>query len=122
MESLQKQILLVSAKIDALHQMVEQLSYKVSEVLADPNSASDRNSSLENLGTTYHAFQKRNGLDAALEHKDVITDGSHLDAVRQTGEKQLAPEVQIQRLTAQVTAAYNRIADLEERLLAQRIH
>ncbi|MFS8867237.1 hypothetical protein [Synechococcus sp. H65.1] len=33
----------------------------------------------------------------------------------------LAPEAQIQRLSAQLTAAYNRIAALEEQLLAQRL-
>lgn len=33
----------------------------------------------------------------------------------------LAPEVQVQRLSAQLTAAYNRIAALEEQLLAQRL-
>jgi len=33
---------------------------------------------------------------------------------RQSGEKELTPEIQIQRLTAQLTAAYNRIAALEE--------
>lgn len=34
----------------------------------------------------------------------------------------IAPEAQVQRLTAQLTAAYNRIAALEEQLLAQRMH
>ena len=57
-----------------------------------------------------------------MEHKDVLADGNCLDRNRQSGEKQLTPEVQIQRLTAQLTAAYNRIAALEEQLLAQRIH
>ncbi len=33
----------------------------------------------------------------------------------------LGPEAQIQRLSAQLTAAYNRIAALEEQLLAQRL-
>ncbi len=33
-----------------------------------------------------------------------------------------ADEIQIRRLTAQLTAAYNRIAALEEQLLSYRIH
>ena len=41
---------------------------------------------------------------------------------RQSGEKIISPEIQIQRLTAQLTAAYNRIAALEEQLLRERIH
>ena len=36
--------------------------------------------------------------------------------------RDVSPELHIRRLTAQVTAAYNRIAILEEQLLAQRIH
>jgi hypothetical protein len=41
---------------------------------------------------------------------------------RQGGDKNLTPEIQIQRLTAQLTAAYNRIAALEEQLMKDRIH
>jgi len=33
----------------------------------------------------------------------------------------ISTELQIQRLTAQLTAAYNRIAALEEQLLARRL-
>ncbi len=39
---------------------------------------------------------------------------------RQMGQH-ITAEAQVQRLTAQLTAAYNRIAALEEQLLAQRI-
>jgi hypothetical protein len=37
------------------------------------------------------------------------------------GEYEISSELQIQRLTAQLTAAYHRIAALEEQLLAKRI-
>jgi hypothetical protein len=40
----------------------------------------------------------------------------------QAGERQITTDIQIQRLTAQLTAAYNRIAALEEQLMRQRIH
>lgn len=56
-----------------------------------------------------------------MEHKDVLTDGIYLDMHRQSGDN-ITPEIQIQRLTAQLTAAYNRIAALEEQLLRERIH
>jgi hypothetical protein len=36
--------------------------------------------------------------------------------------KSMSQELQMQRLMAQLTAAYNRIAALEEQLMAQRIH
>ncbi|WP_009633016.1 hypothetical protein [Synechocystis sp. PCC 7509] len=56
-----------------------------------------------------------------MEHKDVLADNSSKYAPK-SGEKELTPEIQICRLTAQLTAAYNRIAALEEQILAQRIH
>ena len=59
-------------------------------------------------------------LKPAMEHKDILLDGT-VDHSRH-GEKELTPEIQIQRLTAQLTAAYNRIAALEEQLFARRIH
>lgn len=35
-------------------------------------------------------------------------------------EKQMSPELQIKRLTAQLTVAYKRIAQLEEQLLSRQ--
>ncbi|MFS8774947.1 hypothetical protein NW806_01310 [Synechococcus sp. W65.1] len=60
---------------------------------------------------------------------DLVGDGSHNFLLEEdppvVGNRQptydLAPEAQIQRLSAQLTAAYNRIAALEEQLLAQRL-
>lgn len=57
-----------------------------------------------------------------LEHKDVLVDGIFTDINFQGGDRHLTPEIQIQRLTAQLTAAYNRIAALEEQLLLKRIN
>ncbi|MDB9479193.1 ferrochelatase [Dolichospermum circinale CS-537/03] len=57
-----------------------------------------------------------------LEHKDVLTDSMvYSDANYQARDRQITPEIQIQRLTTQLTAAYHRIAALEEQLLRQRI-
>ncbi len=57
-----------------------------------------------------------------ITHKDILTDGISLDMNRQGGDHNLTPEIQIQRLTAQLTAAYNRIAALEEQLMKVRVH
>jgi hypothetical protein len=61
-------------------------------------------------------------LNSGLEHKDVLVDDVYLDGTLEAGDKQLTPDIQIQRLTAQLTAAYNRIAALEEQLLLKRIN
>ncbi len=56
-----------------------------------------------------------------LIHQDVLVD-NETSSYRQQ-EIMLSPQSQIQRLTAQLTVAYSRIAALEEQLLArQRIH
>jgi hypothetical protein len=56
-----------------------------------------------------------------LKHKDILSDGI-VEMNYQTTDKQITPEIQIQRLTAQLTAAYHRIAALEEQLLRQRAY
>jgi hypothetical protein len=56
-----------------------------------------------------------------LIHQDVLVD-NETSSYRQQ-ETMLSPQSQIQRLTAQLTVAYSRIAALEEQLLArQRVH
>lgn len=58
-----------------------------------------------------------------LRHKDVLEDDDHYgDNDFSMQDRPLALDMQVQRLTAQLTAAYNRIAALEERLLSQRIY
>lgn len=124
MEPLQKQVTTLSHKVDALYQVIDQLSGKVSDALSECRLApiQGTNGSLGGNGAGRYATQGYSSFKPAMEHKDVIADGSCLDRNRQSGEKELTPEIQIQRLTAQLTAAYNRIAALEEQLLAQRIH
>ncbi|MBW4552432.1 MAG: hypothetical protein KME35_15180 [Aphanocapsa sp. GSE-SYN-MK-11-07L] len=119
MDLLQKQIAALSAKIDALHQIVEQLDSKVIQAIAAgkllPESLDGQSS---NNGS--YSLQTHRNSDPLMQHKDVLVDGNQADSRSKSGERQLSPEVQIQRLTAQLTAAYNQIAALEERLLAQR--
>lgn len=119
MDSLQQQVKDLSTKFDALYQVVEQLSQGISEISLDTRFIPDN---VRPRVLTSH-YQRRNRLsDNSMEHKDVLADEDNLDTTFRGGENHLAPEIQIQRLTAQLTAAYNRIAALEEQLLAQRTH
>lgn len=67
-------------------------------------------------------------LDAAarradMHHKDVLEDSDPSQEVDiALPDRNLAPDMQVRRLTAQLTAAYNRIAALEEQLLSQRVY
>jgi hypothetical protein len=123
MDTMQKQLNALSGKVDDLHQLIEQLGTRVSDIVTECklNPGHTHHSDVEALvGQRYSRSSFR--LDPTMEHKDVLVDGDSLDASMQSNERQLTPEIQIQRLTAQLTAAYGRIAALEEQLIATRIH
>lgn len=124
METLQSQVSTLSHKIDALYQVIEQLNSKVSQLSVNPDPAMGKGSDsvLTNSGLNRHHYSTISGLDSCFEHKDVLVDRNHLERNGHGSEQDLTPEIQIQRLTAQLTAAYNRIAALEEQLLSHRIH
>ncbi|AVH69529.1 hypothetical protein [Nostoc sp. 'Lobaria pulmonaria (5183) cyanobiont'] len=123
MELLQQQILTLSQKLDAVCQVIEQLDGKVTQTFSECSLANTqaKDNSQQNGAAGGYQFKGRNNLNPEMEHKDVLTDGIYLDMHRQSGDN-ITPEIQIQRLTAQLTAAYNRIAALEEQLLRERIH
>ncbi|QSJ15393.1 hypothetical protein JYQ62_26615 [Nostoc sp. UHCC 0702] len=124
MEPLQKQILTLSDKLDALYQVIEELDGKVAQAFSECSLANSqaKDNYLESSDTGRFKLKPQNSSNPELEHKDVLTDGIYFDMSRQGGDKNITPEIQIQRLTAQLTAAYNRIAALEEQLLRERIH
>jgi len=124
MEPLQKQVLTLSQKVDALYQVIEHLDGKVSQALSERClvKTQEANGNLqESSDTGRYNLKGQISFNSELEHKDVIADGIYLDT-NLSGDRNLTPEIQIQRLTAQLTAAYNRIAALEEQLLLKRIH
>lgn len=124
MEPLQKQVLTLSHKVDALYQVIQQLEHKVSQVLSTcyTDKAQVRDILLDDTETGSYQLKKHINFNAEMEHKDVLIDAIYTDINIQAGDRLLTPETQIQRLTAQLTAAYNRIAALEEQLLLRRIH
>jgi hypothetical protein len=121
MDVVQQQIVTLSQKIDRLYQMVEQLSYKISAYQAEPAQGNAVASS--SLSDKPRSYRTPSLLDSVMEHKDVLLDGDREIAdSQQNQEKGISADIQVQRLTAQLTAAYNRIAALEEQLLSRRIH
>lgn len=122
MDLLQSQMAILNSKVDALQQSVEQLGSQTSTILSELEvTRSERSNSQLNISSSRYATHNRT-MNGEMEHKDVLSDFSYPESDSQSGERSLSPEVQIQRLTAQLTAAYNRIAALEEQLLAKRIH
>ncbi|MEM8544806.1 MAG: hypothetical protein AAGF66_12565 [Cyanobacteria bacterium P01_H01_bin.119] len=124
MDSLQDQVILLTNKIDTLHGIVDQVNLRVAEALNNAPTIGGESEEAGILPATAVSARSglRRGLETQIDHKDVLLDNTYLELEARSAEHNLSPEVQIQRLTAQLTAAYNRIAALEEQLLATRSH
>ncbi len=134
MESLEQQVYVLNHKVEDLYQTIEQLHRKISlcwgqQSLNVPPPASE---SPEALLRKRYAYAIGNLVSTTLEeseeleHKDVLKEkNDHPEPekpVQNNIQSELTPEIQIRRLTAQLTAAYQRIAELEEQLMAKRVH
>ena len=126
MNTLQTQISELRDKIDRLYSLIERISERVEELSADKQQQQiDQDSySLPSFSQThphYKVGQEEKGYK--ITHKDILVDDNSSTSGANSGSEQnLSPDIQIRRLTAQLTAAYNRIAALEEQLLTYRIH
>jgi hypothetical protein len=116
MDPIQEQLTQVSEKVDALHQVIKQLDQKLTIALSQQTLHPH---SQPSVGVIYESSLHTS---PSMSHKDVLTESNTFQAPEQQGEKPITSEIQIQRLTAQLTAAYNRIAALEDQLLSQRVH
>ncbi|MEG4183478.1 hypothetical protein QUA32_17100 [Microcoleus sp. Pol14D6] len=124
MEALRQQVTVLSQQVEALYKLIENLNEKLlasaTETKLTQQQRNDRSGTVGNDKTS--SYPSYSSLDGLLEHKDILLDDSYFDKNSQSLEKELSAEIQIQRLTAQLTAAYNRIAALEEQLLSKRMH
>ncbi|NJK65429.1 MAG: hypothetical protein HC789_00875 [Microcoleus sp. CSU_2_2] len=124
MEALRQQVTALSQQVDALYKLIENLNEKLLESAKETKLAQQQRSDRSGMGETDRTslYQSYSSLDGMLGHKDILLDDSYFDKNSQNLEKELTADIQVQRLTAQLTAAYNRIAALEEQLLAKRMH
>jgi hypothetical protein len=148
MESIQQQISTLARKVDRVYQIIDRLNQHVFETL-DPQTVGGEetsirhplnredaalvNSTSQRIGSPASSYRRYgsgdyfgssnypHGDESVIAQQDVLIDSSGVEiGHHQIVEQDLSPQVQIQRLTAQLTAAYNRIAALEEQLLAKR--
>ncbi|MGB3615102.1 MAG: hypothetical protein WBA10_15015 [Elainellaceae cyanobacterium] len=120
---MQDQINSLSVKLDVLQGAVEQLDARVSDTLTalslqPVHQAPIAVSVPEEARNPRAVYSKTT---PRPHHKDILADNAYVDIDSSYAEGTLSPEVQTQRLMAQLTAAYNRIAALEEQLLDCRI-
>ena len=121
---IREQIITLTQKVENLSEMILKLNDKLS-TLGNQTTPKDDLSKEEChfvLPEKISALLSYSNIDPTLEHKDILSDEITWDKPHQNHEKEFTSELQIQRLTAQLTAAYNRIASLEEQLLSRRIH
>ncbi len=117
-------------RLDSLEQKLEHLSRQLERVLGlnspslgtpRPTRALEQTQPLAQLEA--EPLEPASAASTAtLQHKDVLVDRESPEVRPDYNceDPSLSPETQVRRLTAQVTAAYNRIADLEEQLLSLR--
>jgi hypothetical protein len=123
MQPVEKQIKILANKVDDVYQILDRLHH---HLLVDINDGEQ--------AATQQLLDDRRGLDANfaapavsetadwLVHQDVLVDSQGVEASHHHSELHLSPQSQIQRLTAQLTVAYSRIAALEEQLLSKRLN
>jgi hypothetical protein len=124
MDTLQTQISELREKIDSLHQLIEEIGTQVKGLSKQsPQRVEQESYSLPSFSSNSSKFSGQGSeSEYQLTHKDILVDDNSSTSSTNSSSDSLAPETQIRRLTAQLTAAYNRIAALEEQLLTYRIH
>lgn len=102
---------------EAQGQSLEQLLYKLDELHRALERLPEHFSAL--LLEHPPAHKNSHSSSPYFHSKDILLEGD-FTTYKNDHHRTLSPEAQVQRLTAQLTAAYNRIADLEEQLLFKR--
>ncbi|NEQ33672.1 MAG: hypothetical protein F6K04_22190 [Leptolyngbya sp. SIO4C5] len=104
--------------------MIDQINLRIAEILSGQQACSAKDESNPQFGINPAVSAYSGAIIGSnnVSHKDILTDNAYMNPEKSGSGKEITPEVQIQRLTAQLTAAYNRIAALEEQLLASRAH
>jgi hypothetical protein len=112
MPPIEKQIEVLATKVDGIYQILDRLHQQVVLQVETPRERPV-------VETHYPAVEVTES-SAWLIHQDVLLDNDQPVTNYHRSEHILSPQSQIQRLTAQLTVAYNRIAALEEQLLSRQ--
>ena len=122
MNTLQGQIGELRDKVDGLYSLIEQMSAQIAALDNRQSKSGEQESySLPNFASGVKFLDPEEKAEYQLTHKDILIDDNSSTNSASANNENLSPDTQIRRLTAQLTAAYNRIAALEEQLLTYRI-
>ncbi len=122
MNTLQIQITELEDKIDNLRKLVERIGEQVNMLVKEKSATPSPYSLSASYSRNNSVATETDNAYSLTHHKDIIMDeGNETGISSSKNDSALSTEIQIRRLTAQLTAAYNRIAALEEQLLTYRI-
>ncbi|EAW35357.1 hypothetical protein [Lyngbya sp. PCC 8106] len=123
MDNLNQQVGALNHKVDRLYEILIQVNDRLSDLIeSQPPGQTNNFNPNPDPSPSQSLTRQHLLLESGLEHKDVLSDDDYVSSTVMIHREQpsITADIQIQRLTAQLTAAYNRIAALEERLLSQR--
>jgi hypothetical protein len=123
--SIQAQVDRLQEQVRDLHMALERMPEQIASVLISAQGMATRATSVAagSNGSHHPLSVKTPEPEPETEetYSFLLKEETPAYNQRQMGQH-ITAEAQVQRLTAQLTAAYNRIAALEEQLLAQRIN
>jgi hypothetical protein len=124
MDRLQKQITDLNRKVDQLYGIIEQLSLQVNDLVSEKQPQIEKEDEfVVSFDPMTSPLPLGESDELIMGHKDILLDPiSPSHRTPPTYAEALSVDLQVRRLTAQLTAAYNRIAILEEQLIACRMH
>jgi hypothetical protein len=115
MENLQNQISELRSQLHQLNYTVESMPKQIIAALSDQRL-------VYGSSQNHHAIKSaanRESLEYNFSHKDILDEDTSNNCVTQSD--QIPCEWQIGRLSAQLTSAYERIAELEQQLLSRHL-
>jgi hypothetical protein len=118
-KSLPVQVQELEHKIDHLHHLVIEISKQLSRLTSGSTTHSEKSVS---HSPGVETADESLSFSRIMFHKDVLLDDDEaLPFWMLNSDQPVSADLQIRRLTAQLTAAYHRIAALEEQIMAQRL-
>ena len=125
MDKLAQNLKRLEDKVDCLNEAVQGIHSQIAWLISEKENALESSAKSSASSSTLpesilSSSEERYAFPSLNDYRDTMVGGSEGKPSESTMERSLAPETQIRRLTAQLTAAYNRIAALEEQLLANR--
>lgn len=122
--SIQAQVDRLQEQVRDLHVALERMPEQIASVLISAQGMATRATPVASGSSGSHAplsvITPEPESETEETYSFLLKEETPAYNQRQMGQH-ITAEAQVQRLTAQLTAAYNRIAALEEQLLAQRI-